>query len=410
LIFLKRKEKKRKEKMVKETALYDILGVAPNASQDELKKAYRKLALQYHPDKNPDAGDKFKEITGAYEILSDPKKRDLYDQYGEKGLTGEAGGMSGSDLFEQLFGGVFGGGRMQRERRGKDVVHQLKVSLNDLYKSKTTKLSLSKQVICADCNGEGGKKGSVKPCKACGGHGVTIQHRQIGPGMIQQVQSVCSECRGDGEIIDPKDRCKTCKGAKVIKEKKVLEVHIDKGMTDGQKIAFSGEGDQIPGVTPGDVVIVLEEKPHETFKRKGADLFINQKIDLATALCGGNFYITHLDDRVLKCTSHPGEVIKPGDTKVIVGEGMPQYKRPFDKGNLYVIFEVEFPKNNWIETNKLALLEKLLPAKTIMDISGEHVEDAQLTDFDASKASQTNAHFEDDEEEDARPGVSCAHQ
>ena len=273
-----------------------------------------------------------------------------------------------------------------------------------MYKGKTSKLALSKQILCAACNGVGGKKGSAKyagasarganervgsrthggptctswwpstdrptrqrthrTCKACDGHGVTVQLRQVGPGMVQQIQQVCTECRGDGEVINANDRCKECKGRKVVQDKKVLEVHIDKGMADGQKVVFSGEGDQIPGVTPGDVVIVLDEQPHGTahmtapsraqrrpprthtaeraagpigrptgcppraracacaslwlsavtavFKRKGADLFAVQKIPLATALCGGQFSVTHLDDRVLIMTNPAGSVIKPG--------------------------------------------------------------------------------------------------
>jgi len=270
--------------MVKETKLYDILGVSPEASENDLKKAYRKLALQYHPDKNPDAGDKFKEITAAYEVLNDPKKREAYDQYGEKGLT-ENGGFAGAeDLFSALFGGgggFFGGGGggrgRERERRGKDVPHQLKVSLEDLYRGKTSKLALQKTVICAECDGVGGKKGSVKTCDPCNGKGVTIRLRQLGPGMVQQVQQVCSECGGEGETIKEKDRCKNCKGKKVEAQRKVLEVHVDKGMKDGQKITFSGEGDQTPGVIPGDVIIILEEKSHPIFKRKNQDLIMEQK-------------------------------------------------------------------------------------------------------------------------------------
>jgi len=252
----------------------------------------------------------------AYETLSDPQKRDLYDQFGEKGLSegGMGGGMDPQDLFSQLFGGgMFGGGGRSSRPAGprKGLVHRIKVSLEELYKGKNTKLALQKHVLCSKCEGRGGKEGAVKQCTGCRGQGVKIVLRQLGP-MVQQIQQQCTECNGEGEIINAKDRCKTCHGKKVISERKVLEVHIDKGMKDNQTITFRGEADQAPGITPGDVVIVVEEKPHDRFKRKGDDLFIEVSVDLLSALAGGSFPIPHLDDKVLKVTILPGEIIKPG--------------------------------------------------------------------------------------------------
>jgi len=403
----------KKRAMVKETKLYDILGVAPDASDNDIKKAYRKLALQYHPDKNPDAGDKFKEITAAYEILSDQKKRETYDQYGEKGLT--EGGMAGEDLFSAFFGGGFfgGGGRGgSREKRGKDVVHQLKVTLEDLYRGKTTKLALQKTVLCSECDGIGGKKGSAKTCEACNGNGIQIRLRQIGPGMVQQVQQVCSECQGEGEVIKEKDRCKNCKGKKTESQRKVLEVHIDKGMKDGQKIVFNGEGDQAPGVIPGDVVIVLEQKPHPIFKRKERDLYVEQSISLSTALTGGQFVITHLDDRKLLVKINPGEVIKPGDVKVIPKEGMPTYKNPFEKGDLFINFNVVFPPNTWLKPDQLSQLQKLLPPDEKVTKNDE-MEDVEMTDYDPSKysnGSNSRSNAYDEEGDSEQPRVQCAQQ
>ena len=185
------------------------------------------------------------------------------------------------------------------------------VSLEDLYKGKTTKLALTRNVICVKCNGKGGKEGAVRQCNSCAGRGVKVSLRQMGP-MIQQIQQPCDECSGSGEIINHKDKCKTCNGRKVVSEKKMLEVHIDKGMRGGQTINFRGESDQAPGVTPGDVIIVIEEKPHDRFKRQGDDLVIEQEIDLLTALGGGQFAIKHLDDRALIVKINPGEVIKYG--------------------------------------------------------------------------------------------------
>jgi len=167
--------------MVKDTKLYDTLGVSPSATENELKKAYRKLALKYHPDKNPNGAEKFKDISHAYEILSDPQKRETYDNFGEEGLSGDAGGMgmNPEDLFASFFGGAFGGSSRSGPRRGKDVVHPLKVSLEDLYKGKVFKLSIKRNVICKACNGKGGKEGAVKNCSDCNGRGVKFVRRQI---------------------------------------------------------------------------------------------------------------------------------------------------------------------------------------------------------------------------------------
>lgn len=400
--------------MVRDSKLYDILGVAPDVSEGDLKKAYRKLALQFHPDKNPDAGDKFKEITAAYDILSDPKKREMYDQYGEKGLS-EGGPGGAEDLFSAFFGGGFfggGGGQRNREKRGKDVVHHLKVSLEDLYNGKTSKLALQKTVLCSGCEGVGGKKGSSKTCEACHGNGVTIRLRQIGPGMMQQVQAVCQECGGEGEIVKEKDRCKQCKGKKTESQRKVLEVHIDKGMKSGQRVTFAGEGDQTPNVTPGDVVIILEEREHATFTRRDRDLQMEQKISLSTALTGGQFVVTHLDGRKLLIKINPGEVITPGDVKVIPGEGMPTYKNPFDKGNLFITFSIIFPPPNWLPNDKLAELKRLLPSDEALAKDVEH-EEAEMTDFDPSRhqaggSRGSSNNYEEDEGEE--PRVQCAHQ
>ncbi|KNC95820.1 chaperone DnaJ [Spizellomyces punctatus DAOM BR117] len=406
--------------MVKDTKYYDLLEVAPGASESELKKAYRKLALKYHPDKNPDAGDKFKDISHAYEVLSDPQKREVYDRYGEEGLQGEGagGGMSPEDLFSHLFGGggFFGGGggrsRPSGPRKGKDMAHALKVSLEDLYKGKVSKLALQKQVICQKCDGKGGKEGAVRQCTTCAGRGVKIIMRQIGP-MIQQMQQTCPDCQGEGEVINAKDRCKGCNGKKVIAERKILEVYIDKGMQDGQKITFTGEGDQAPGIIPGDVIIVIEEKEHPRFKRKGDDLYYEAKIDLLTALAGGQFVINHLDDRALLVNILPGEVIKPGDVKAVSGEGMPGYKRPFDKGNLYVKFDINFPPPNWADQSKLALLENALPTRQpLPPVKGKEVEEVVLSTVDPMQQSRAhmNGSGEDEEEEGHGPSVQCAQQ
>ncbi|KAF9164974.1 Type I HSP40 co-chaperone [Actinomortierella ambigua] len=407
--------------MVKETKFYEILEVDPSCSDNELKKAYRKLALKYHPDKTGGAtSEKFQEISHAYDVLSDTQKRQVYDQYGEAGLSGEGGpggggmgGLSPEDLFSHFFGGGGPRSRPSGPRRGKDVAHGLKVTLEDLYKGKTTKLALQKNVICEKCEGRGGKEGAVKTCQTCNGQGVRLMLRQIGP-MMQQIQQPCQDCRGEGEIINAKDKCKHCNGRKVTQIRKVLEVHIDRGMKDGRKIVFNGEGDQAPGTVPGDVVIVLEQREHDRFKRSGDDLYYNAKIDLVTALAGGKIQIPHLDDRILIVEILPGEVIKPGDLKAVMGQGMPT-ERHHDHGNLYIQFEIEFPAAGWTDPATIEKLRTILPVpQALPDIPKEkHIEEVSLTEMDPrqkARAEQGQQGYQDDDDEGGHPGVQCAQQ
>ena len=399
--------------MVKETAYYDLLGVKPSSTADELKKSYRKLALKYHPDKNPDkeAAEKFKNISQAYEVLSDPKKREIYDQGGEQALkeggSGE-GFSSPMDIFDMFFGG--GGGRRRKENKGKDVIHQLGVSLEDLYNGTTRKLALQKNVICDKCEGRGGKAGAVQKCTTCKGTGSQVILNQLGAGMYQQIHTQCRECDGNGEKINPKDMCKTCQGRKIVHERKILEVHIDKGMEDGQKITFMGEGDQSPGLEPGDIIIILEEKEHSVFKRKEMDLFMKVELNLTEALCGFKRTIKTLDSRTIIISTTPGEVIKPNDIKCVLNEGMPMYKNPFEKGRLIINFNVKFPENNVFDSKKILELEKILPAKTKVDIPMEG-EEHNLVDLDPAqeRSKRQDAYMDEDMPHGAKR-VQCANQ
>merc|ERR1719209_1364366 len=276
------------------------------------------------------------------------------------------GGFSSNpmDIFDMFFGGgdPFGRGGRRGTKRTKNLMHQLSVSLEDMYNGTTRKLALQKNVICDACDGVGGKEGAVVRCTNCRGSGMQVRIQQLGPGMMQQIQSMCGECQGQGERIDPKLRCKECNGRKVTRERKILEVSVDKGMADSQKITFSGEGDQEPGMEPGDIIIVLDEKEHPTFKRAhGTDLVMTMNISLSDALCGFRKTITTLDDRTLVIQTVPGEVIKTGDLKCVYGEGMPTYKNPFEKGKLIVQFKVEFPDSLPPETAEM--LAKILPER-----------------------------------------------
>uniref|UniRef100_A0A8C7Q450 Uncharacterized protein n=1 Tax=Oncorhynchus mykiss TaxID=8022 RepID=A0A8C7Q450_ONCMY len=402
--------------MVKETGFYDTLGVNPKATPDEIKKAYRKLALKYHPDKNPNEGEKFKLISQAYEVLSEPKKRDLYDQGGEQAIKdgGMGGGGSPMDIFNMFFGG---GGRMpQRDRRGKNVVHQLTVTLEEMYNGTNRKLALQKNVICGKCEGYGGKKGALQTCGSCKGRGVEIKVQQIGPGMIQQIQTMCAECQGEGERFNSKDRCKTCNGHKVERKKKILEVHIDKGMKGGQKIPFHGEGDQEPGLEPGDVVIVLDQQDHPVYQRQEDDLHMKMNIKLVEALCGFKKTIRTLDGRIPIYTEI--QVFPKGSHTFSchcnIGNRPYQTHNPF----LYVPpHQVEFPDKHWLPEHLLPQLEALLPPRDEQLISDD-MEEVDLKEMDRSYSQQKSGSsgggkpsFEDiDDDEGGGHGVQCQQQ
>lgn len=394
--------------MVKETTYYDILGVKPNSTVDELKKSYRKLALKYHPDKNPSEGDKFKQISQAYEVLSNPEKRRIYDQGGEQAIkeggVGGPNGMSPMDMFDMFFGG----GTRKRDNKSGNVVHQLGVTLEELYNGAVRKLAVQKNVICDKCEGRGGKKGAWEKCSKCNGSGMQTHVQQLGPGMVQRIQTVCSSCSGQGESINPKDKCKNCHGKKVVRERKLIEVHIDKGMEDGHKVTFAGEGDQEPGLEPGDIVIVLDEKEHEIFKRSGNDLILRMELTLTEALCGFQKTIKTLDNRVLVISCIPGEVVKHQSLKCVLNEGMPQYKNPFEKGRLIIQFIVNFPDR--IDSLSVPQLEAVLPARPEYIIPDD-ADEVPLSDITPEHEARHQRHkqaYEEDEDRYGQPrGVQC---
>jgi DnaJ family protein A protein 2 len=249
------------------TKLYETLEIDKNADAKDIKKAYRKLSRTHHPDKGGDE-HKFKEINAAYEILSDPDKKAAYDKYGLEGVDdGGAAAHGGEDLFSMFFGGGSRrgqGGGGNGPRKGPPVNHPLKVSLEDLYNGKTVKLAINRKVIV----------GQVKECQKCHGQGAVMEIRQLGPGMITQVQRHCDACQGQGNTAERKQ------------ERKILEVLIEKGMQHNQKIVFRNMADEIPNMEPGDINFIVQEKEHELFKRKGADLLVTKELSLKQALCG----------------------------------------------------------------------------------------------------------------------------
>uniref|UniRef100_A0A0N4ZID2 Large ribosomal subunit protein eL14 n=1 Tax=Parastrongyloides trichosuri TaxID=131310 RepID=A0A0N4ZID2_PARTI len=379
--------------MVSDTKYYDILEISPNATEAEIKKAYRKTALKYHPDKNPDGAEKFKEVSAAYEVLSDPQKREVYDKYGEEGLKegGMGGGGEGFDHAFDIFDMMFGGGRGGRHKKTKaeDLHFQLKVTLKELYSGSTRKLKVKRKVLCKKCKGVGGK--NVRACTSCNGKGIKVKLVQVGPGMVTQSQEACRQCDRTGELFD--SRCTECDGNKLQSVVEVIDITIEKGMKDGEKIVVSGKGTEDPKLETGDFIVRLEQEEDKIWERKDDTLIIEQKLDLVEALCGCTKYIKTLDGRLLSYDLIPGEVVEPRSLKLIRNEGMPHRRNPNDKGNLLILFDVTFPKS--INEDKVKILKELLPPSEKSNIPKEAeaviISDYHITGFD-------NQAMEDEEE------------
>lgn len=390
---------------------------------NDIRKAYHRLARQYHPDKNEGDDTKFKQVSYAYQILSDPQKRDIYDQYGMAGIKGDAGdagfgSMFGGDIFSHFFGGPFGGGGRQRRAKGETIGIPLEVTLEELYTGVTKTVEYKRKAICKSCLGTGGKSstGAGQKCKKCQGSGIQVTHRQLGGSLIQQIQSQCSDCGGTGDFIKEKDRCKKCKGKKVVEEDKKLEVPISPGMSNQQKIPFRGEADEAPDMDAGDVLVILQQTDNVDFVRDGIDLITKKKITVAQALCGFSTVITHLDGRKLLVVTPPGHVVSPDSMLAVRDEGMPAYRRPETKGHLYIKFEITFPENSFLPHDKLQELEKLLPPAPNPIIPPEH-EDVDLHDFENTRGVDGSTggreaynNDDDDDQSGGMPRVGCSQQ
>lgn len=284
---------------------YEVLGVSKDVSEAELKKAYRRLAMKYHPDRNPDseeAIEKFKEAKEAFEILKDKEKRAAYDQFGHAGVSGQAGGGFGggadiNDIFGDVFGDIFGGGRRggggPRVYRGDDLQYNLEVTLEEAVAGTSTEIKIPNLIACEACDGSGAKRGtSPSSCSTC--HGVGQVRMQQG---FFSVQQTCPACRGKGKVIT--DPCPKCRGQGRTKKEKKLAVKIPAGVDSGDKIRLSGEGEASDSGGPaGDLYVAIMVKPHPIFKRDGADLLCTVPINFATAALGGELEVPTLDGRV----------------------------------------------------------------------------------------------------------------
>lgn len=369
-------------------SLYEVLGVSPDATQAEIKRAYRKLALQHHPDKvdeslREESEVRFKEITAAHEILIDEEKRAHYDRYGD-GSGSEF--FAGREEFEEAafmnffnsFGPSGAGYEEQDAKRSRDVQVALNVSMADCYNGKSFKFLSKRNVVCDRCRGSGWRRRNgqvVTPpeveCRPCGGRGSKQRIRRVAPGFAATETVKCATCGGKGRHAarpsSEKNKCKKCGGEGLLKESKSLKVSIPRGSRQGDQIVLEGEADQEIGKpVTGDLVFVVEEGTEcpegVDLTRQGFDLVTDLTISLAEAITGFNKRLTKtLDGRILNLNVPAGKVIRPGDIAKIPLEGWPMDSGK--AGDLYVVLHIEFPPDNWFsERSDLLQVQNVLPA------------------------------------------------
>ncbi len=357
--------------------LYEILGVSKTANDAEIKKAYHKLVMQYHPDRNPDnkeAESKFKEINSAYDILRDPQKRAAYDQFsdaafqngntgGGAGFNGFGGGFGGfgaggadfSDIFEDLFGGMgFGGGtKQQRNQPGRDLLHEVTMSLHDAFLGKTETVTFTAASKCKKCHGHGTDSGKEAPtCSTC--HGSGMVRRSQG---FFAMQTPCPECHGSGHII--KSPCTECHGNGVVNEKRTLDVKIPAGVMDGTRLRLAGMGEaSVHGGRAGDFYVDIRVRADKTFDRDGDDLHQTISVPFTTLAMGGKIDVDTIDGKPVELKIADGTQI--GTKMRVRGRGMPVVGRD-SRGDMYVHITTDIPKK--LTDKQRELLEKFAAEK-----------------------------------------------
>lgn len=351
---------------------YEVLGVGRDATKSEIKKAYRRLALKYHPDKSkdPDAEEKFKEISEAYAVLSDDEKRKQYDMYGHAGIDSQYNyedifrGADFSDIFRDLgfnfgfddifqhfFSGFGGGGRRRGQQRGRDILYRMTISLEDAYFGGEKEIEVRRKEKCPECDGTGRTRGSkIVKCSVCHGSGQIQQTSRTPFGHFTQI-TVCPECNGRGEIIE--NPCKRCHGTGVVEQKRKIKVKIPKGVADGTRLRLAGEGEAGEmGAPPGDMYIEIYVKEHDKFVRRGSDLVTTKKISYPEAVLGNEIEVETMDGKS-KLRIPPGT--QNGERFVLKGKGMPTLRG--GHGNMIVEVAVDVPKK--ISGRERELLEEL---------------------------------------------------
>jgi molecular chaperone DnaJ len=329
---------------------YEVLGVTRTCTEVELKAAFRKLAMQHHPDRNPgdtECEHKFKEINEAYDVLKDGDKRAAYDRFGHAAFEHGGGGhgfgadfaSTFSDIFDDLFGmsGRRGGGRGQGRERGSDLRYNMEITLEEAFEGKNAQIRIPTSVTCESCSGSGAKAGTKpKACATCGGAG-KIRHAQ---GFFT-LERTCPTCQGRGQVID--DPCKACGGAGRVTRERMLSVNIPAGVEDGTRIRLAGEGEAgLRGGPPGDLYIFLSLAQHEFFQRDGADLYCRVPISMVTAALGGEFEVPSIDGSKARVKVPSGS--QTGRRFRLTGKGMPVL-RSKQTGDMYVQVSVETPQN-----------------------------------------------------------------
>jgi molecular chaperone DnaJ len=357
---------------------YEILGVPRTATEEEIKKAYRKLAIQYHPDKNPgnkEAEEKFKEINEAYEVLSDKEKRARYDQFGHVGVGSSAasdgmgrGFYGGANInmedifshFEDIFGGGFGGfggtsSRRRRTARGSDIKISVKLTLEEIATGVTKKIKIKKQVQCNACNGTGAKNGRMNTCPTCKGSGVFVKVQQTILGTMQ-TRSTCPTCGGTGSI--PSEKCSVCNGIGTTLGEEIVSFNIPAGVENGMEISLRGKGHAAPnGGIPGDLIIQIEEVPHPHFKREGNNLIYHLFLSFPDAALGTQVEVPTLDGKA-RVKIEPG--IQSGKLLRLKGKGLPSING-YGKGDIIIDVNVYTPTQLTPEEKKI--LESLRNSK-----------------------------------------------
>lgn len=359
---------------------YEILEVTKTATSEEIKKAYRKKAIQFHPDKNPgdkEAEEKFKEAAEAYEILSDEQKRARYDRFGHEapgGFGGHSGGFSMDDIFSQfgdIFGGHFGGfggfgQRGPRVNKGTDLRVKVKLTLKDIANGVEKKIKVNKYVACSHCNGTGAENSSAyQTCSTCKGSGVVTRVVNTMLGQMQS-QSTCPTCNGEGKVITKK--CAHCSGEGIVREDEVISINIPAGVAEGMQLSMSGKGNAARhGGINGDLLIVVEEEQHPELFRDDNDVVYNLLLSVSTAALGGTVVVPTIDGKV-KVTIEPGT--QPGKVLRLRNKGLPSVNR-YGTGDLLVNISVYIPeKLSDNEKNTLQGLENspnFQPSKSIKD-------------------------------------------